>query len=162
MCDWGDTVLLDLEIPSSLSHTGEAYTKAVAIDRCIAPLVKALNDAGQKTVSCCCGHGKDTGRIDMADGRVLWIDTKPLCKWTVDDLTFTELSEEGYGGNKCRITAGLVDGHEFDSVYFRLEKEDDPAKEVFIVMRPDEMASLISVCGHTLREKILLEDELPL
>lgn len=43
------------------------------VDRCIAPLVSALNDAGIKTVACCCGHGVRPGNVALADGRELII-----------------------------------------------------------------------------------------
>lgn len=60
MCDWGDTVVLDFGRPAD-------------VDRCIAPLVSALNASGFPTVACCCGHGKQPGRISLADGRDLFI-----------------------------------------------------------------------------------------
>lgn len=44
-----------------------------SIDRCIHHLVAALSAGGCETVACCCGHGKQDGRIDLADGRVLVI-----------------------------------------------------------------------------------------
>lgn len=45
----------------------------VAVDRCIAQMVQALNDAGFKTVASCCGHGYRPGMIALADGRELMI-----------------------------------------------------------------------------------------
>lgn len=36
-------------------------------DPCIAPIVKALNDAGLRTVASCCGHGKRPGSIVLAN-----------------------------------------------------------------------------------------------
>lgn len=45
------------------------------IDWCIHQLVAALNAGGIETVASCCGHGAQRGRIDLRDGRVLWIDT---------------------------------------------------------------------------------------
>ena len=71
MCEWGDTVEMRLVIPARLSHDGKAYRKVVGIDRCIAPLVKGLNDSGIRTVASCCGHGKRPGNIALADGREL-------------------------------------------------------------------------------------------
>jgi hypothetical protein len=73
MCEWGDTVKMQLVIPARLSHSVKAYRKVVDVDRCIAPLVKALNDAGIRTVASCCGHGKGMGNIALADGRELEI-----------------------------------------------------------------------------------------
>jgi hypothetical protein len=49
--------------------------KVRTIDRCIHHIVAALNAGGVETVACCCGHGKQPGRIDLADGRVLAIVT---------------------------------------------------------------------------------------
>ncbi len=43
-------------------------------DPCLAPIVKALNDGGVRTVASCCGHGATLGSIALADGRVLAIE----------------------------------------------------------------------------------------
>ena len=47
--------------------------KVRCIDWCIHQIVAALNAGGIETVACCGGHGEIDGRIDLADGRVLWI-----------------------------------------------------------------------------------------
>ena len=47
--------------------------KVRGIDWCIHQIVAALNAGGVETVACCCGHGKQDGRIDLVDGRVLII-----------------------------------------------------------------------------------------
>lgn len=70
MCEWGDTV--ETYCPAGFS--GENKKRIwVPVDRCIAPLVETLNDAGFHTVCSCCGHGKGPGRIDLDDGTVLTI-----------------------------------------------------------------------------------------
>ena len=46
------------------------------IDGCIHQIVAALNAGGVETVASCCGHGKQDGRIDLSDGRVLIIKAK--------------------------------------------------------------------------------------
>lgn len=51
----------------------EYDNKRFDVDKCIVPLVKALNDAGIKTVASCCGHKKIYGNIALADGRELLI-----------------------------------------------------------------------------------------
>ena len=56
MCKWGDTVKLRLIIPARLSHTGKDRYKMVSIDKCIVPLVKALNKEGLQTNWSCCRH----------------------------------------------------------------------------------------------------------
>ena len=61
MCKWGDTVIVEIKgIPQG-------------IDRCIAPIVNALNMAGLETVASCCGHGKRPGIIALRDGREILI-----------------------------------------------------------------------------------------
>lgn len=42
-------------------------------DPCIAPIVKALNDAGICTRASCCGHGRQDGSVILRDGRELVI-----------------------------------------------------------------------------------------
>ena len=67
MCKRGDTVEV------TVHHVGEIRHGVVDVDRCLAPLVRALNDSGIATVGCCCGHGKVTGHITLSDGRLLAI-----------------------------------------------------------------------------------------
>ena len=75
--------------------------------------------------------------------------------WTIDGLTYHESAVLEYPPNKCYISAGLVQGHVADSVYIRLEKNNDPAQEIFIVLRPDELAALLAVGSGALREHML-------
>lgn len=57
MCSHGATVVVEIDgMPRD-------------VDSCIAPLVRALNDAGMTTVASCCGHGRRPGNIALADGR---------------------------------------------------------------------------------------------
>jgi hypothetical protein len=71
MCEHGNTVDLKVTVPADLSYTGQDRWAVKPIDRCIAPIVQALNDGGVTTVSSCCGHGKRPGVIALADGRTL-------------------------------------------------------------------------------------------
>jgi hypothetical protein len=73
MCKWGTTTKMALTIPAHLSHMGHEYEKEVGIDSCIAPIVRALNDAGIVTIASCCGHGKQPGNIVLEDGREILI-----------------------------------------------------------------------------------------
>ena len=73
MCQWGTDVILRVLMPAELSYTGAERWDDKAIDACIAPIVKALNDAGIHTSQSCCGHGKGDGFIDLHDGRRLVI-----------------------------------------------------------------------------------------
>ena len=61
MCKRGDTIIMVIN------------GKPRDIDRCIAPIVKALNDGGITTIASCCGHGIRPGNIALEDGRELVI-----------------------------------------------------------------------------------------
>ena len=63
MCKWGDTVLVYVKIAADLSHTGEERWDWREIDRCIAPLVQELQEAGVDMRASCCGHGKSPAII---------------------------------------------------------------------------------------------------
>ena len=73
MCEWGNSIQLNVLIPANLSHTGNARWEEKDIDKCIAPIVDALNKASIFTASCCCGHRKELGHIWLQDGRILII-----------------------------------------------------------------------------------------
>lgn len=74
MCAWGTDELCLVPIPAELSYTGEFRWAIRGVDACIAPIVNALNAAGIYTAQSCCGHGKGPGRIDLHDGRIIWIE----------------------------------------------------------------------------------------
>lgn len=66
MCKWGDTITLKNPNPN-------ATKKTMDIDRCLVPIIKALNRLGIYTIASCCGHGKQPGSIILADGREIRI-----------------------------------------------------------------------------------------
>lgn len=70
MCEWGQVVVIPIS------------GRARDIDACIAPIVRALNDAGVPTVASCCGHGVRPASICLVDGREILImdreDSKKL------------------------------------------------------------------------------------
>ncbi len=71
MCRHGDTVPVLVKIPADLSCTGNSRMKSVEIDRCIAPIVIALQAQDIDMRGSCCGHGKADGLIELQDGRQL-------------------------------------------------------------------------------------------
>ena len=73
MCKWGDTVPVNIYKPAHLTATDEAGWKIIGIDRCIASIVKALQQHGINMISSCCGHGRGDGEIILTDGRTLVI-----------------------------------------------------------------------------------------
>lgn len=73
MCEHGDTVDLLVLVPAHLAAEGVDTWKTKPIDRCIAPVVAALNVSGLPTAASCCGHGKSLGSIVLADGREILV-----------------------------------------------------------------------------------------
>jgi hypothetical protein len=73
VCEHGNIVQLLVPIPANLSYTGKFRWDIKGIDSCIAPIVKALNDAEIYTSNSCCGHGKQPGEILFHNGRTLII-----------------------------------------------------------------------------------------
>jgi len=55
--------------------------KTVGLDRCIGPLVHALNAAGLKTVWCCCGHGWLPATIVLQGGKELRLMDFDTARW---------------------------------------------------------------------------------
>ena len=73
MCKHGDTVDVMVTIAADLSHSGVQGPCVMPIDRCIASIVQALQDAGIVMRHSCCGHGDSLGQIELDDGRRLVI-----------------------------------------------------------------------------------------
>lgn len=76
MCEHGDTVSVRVKIVADLACDGVEKWKDAQIDRCIAPLVRALQRGGIDMRACCCGHGKRNGHIILADGRAMVLRTE--------------------------------------------------------------------------------------
>ena len=72
MHSW-DFKIVEVTIPADLSPNGKEFKKLMPIDKCIADLVQALEDANIKMRGSCCGHGEREGDIDLQDGRILII-----------------------------------------------------------------------------------------
>lgn len=92
MCNHGDEVMLLVPVPPKLSSTGKFRWSEKGVDRCIAPIVQALNNAGIYTAGCCCGHGVENGNIVLHDGRTLTI-TAPNKSLHTDGLTPVQKEE---------------------------------------------------------------------
>ena len=73
MCKQGNNILVKVKIPVDLSHTGKIHWKRMGIDKCIAPIVRALQEGGIDMRGSCCGHNERNGYITLQDGRVLII-----------------------------------------------------------------------------------------
>ena len=73
MCKWGTSEKVCVRIPADLACSGKSYWKEMLIDKCIAPIVRVLQEGGVDMRASCCGHGKKPGNIALADGRELFI-----------------------------------------------------------------------------------------
>jgi hypothetical protein len=99
MCKWGTYKNIEVTIPAHLSCTGETRKAVKPIDACIAPIVKALNEAGVTTIASCCGHGKRPSNISLTDGRELVICPDHTTGRQVDEF----LNGIGFKGIGCSI-----------------------------------------------------------
>lgn len=77
MCKHGTDIIVRVKVPADLSATGKEKWRDFGIDACIAPIVRALQHGGIDMRGSCCGHGETTGRIDLADGRIIRIEAAP-------------------------------------------------------------------------------------
>lgn len=73
MCENRNIEKVLVKIPADLSCTGEEEWREMGIDKCIAPLVRALQEGGIDMRGSCCGHGGMLGDINLQDGRILLI-----------------------------------------------------------------------------------------
>lgn len=73
MCKDHSGVLVEIPTASVTfsDQTARPNGNKRGVDACIAPIVKALNDAAIGTVASCCGHGTHVGSIALTDGREL-------------------------------------------------------------------------------------------
>ena len=73
MCKWGTEEKVWVRISADLSCTGKEKWKHVLVDKCIAPIVRALQKENIDMRGSCCGHECKVGDIHLQDGRVLII-----------------------------------------------------------------------------------------
>lgn len=95
MCKWGTSEKVLVTIPAELSYTHEDRVDMKGIDKCIAPIVRALNEAGIRTDASCCGHGKFDGFISLHDGRELVVrpSERQHCITNPQDLIRTKVEQ---------------------------------------------------------------------
>jgi len=78
-----------VKVPADLSHTGKVLWRVKRIDYCIAPIVKALQEARIDMRGSCCGHGKVDGDIHLEDSRLLIIKQNADKYWKGDASNIT-------------------------------------------------------------------------
>ena len=57
MCEYG------CSLPVRLNERSFRGGKTAMVDKCIAPVIQRMQDAGLRTSSCCCGHGTGASLI---------------------------------------------------------------------------------------------------
>ena len=80
MCKWGTNVVVEVTMqpfddsdlycrnhPDDPRCQGE-WKKKCGIDKCIASIVRVLEENGIRMLASCCGHGKGDGSILLLDG----------------------------------------------------------------------------------------------
>lgn len=90
MCKWGTDTEVQVTVPADASYTGKDRVDIKKIDACIAPIVRALNEAGIRTDSSCCGHFKRDGWIVLHDGRELAVRQNERQDCIVNPQSFGE------------------------------------------------------------------------
>ncbi len=104
MCKQGNNILVKVKIPVDLSHTGKIHWKKMTIDKCIAPIVEALQEGGIDMSGSCCGHNERNGYITLQDKRILIIKKEESGYLIPADLINDEAAIEemlnGYVGVK--------------------------------------------------------------
>jgi len=81
MCKWGTTEGVWVNLHPDISCTGKEETKEIKADKCIASIIRALNEGGIMMKGSCCGHDKRLGEIELADGRIILIFKGDFCQY---------------------------------------------------------------------------------
>lgn len=63
MCKWGTDRIIHV-IHRNNEFVPDGW-HPIGVDACIADLVQEMNNRGIITTGCCCGHGKDTGWVQI-------------------------------------------------------------------------------------------------
>lgn len=138
MCSHGDTVPVEVTVMAGLAHEGRDTRKVKPIDRCIVPIVKALDEAGIYMTGSCCGHDKRTpaggyemGEIRLADGRIIHIQRDPGV-WTMSASTEVPVGENTALAEHVTVRTRYVGQHLRVLLERRVERyvPGDPDAEV--------------------------------
>jgi len=75
MCKWGTYEKVWVNLHPEISCTGNEEMKEIKADKCIASIIRSLNEGGLMMRGSCCGHDKykNVGEIELADERILII-----------------------------------------------------------------------------------------
>lgn len=76
-------------------------------------------------------------------------------QWADDQFTFTEIICQEY--NNCKFSAGFVEGHPVDTLYFQAEKNGKITTQ--LLLRPDEMLAIVWVMTGLLWSEIISKED---
>jgi len=115
-------------------------TQRIDLDTEIADEIVWLNQQGVRTESSCSGHGTAHPTAMIKPSSVERAKELGYTPWLVEDL--------GLSYKDAVFRAGLVEGHEVDTVYFEVERDDRP--QLTMLLRSDEALALIWVLSGAL------------
>ena len=145
-----------------MTTTEVVITQRISVDSEIADEIVALNAAGVRTEGSCSGHGiaKPTAMIKPSSvERARELGYQP---WFIEDIGLFEIKLGGYipetrvvleeTGEQpytdTRFSAGLVEGHAHDTIYLKLERENE--EPLTLLLRRDEALAVIWLLGGAL------------
>tara|TARA_R110000868_G_scaffold386549_1_gene654845 strand:- start:848 stop:1102 length:255 start_codon:yes stop_codon:yes gene_type:complete len=73
----------------------------------------------------------------------------------MNDVELVEVDRQEYAGNNCLFSTGLVFGHEYETIYLRLEKDGDGPHT--ILMRTDEAARISAMLSNAVWSSLMKE-----
>ena len=137
--------------------TTVTITQRIEVDSEIADEIVWLNQEGIRTEGSCSGHGIAKPTAMIKPSSVEKAKELGYTPWHIEDLglfeiklrgsivrqpvTLEKVAEQPYSNAIFR--AGLVEGHEIDTVYFEIER--DHAPELTMLLRSDEALALVWV-----------------
>ena len=146
-------------VPDEITVT---ITQRILVHAEIADEIVWLNEQGVRTESSCSGHGIDlpTAMIKPSSakrakelGYVPWFkeylglfEIKLRGQIVEQPITLEKVVEQPYKDASFR--AGLVQGHEVDTIYFEIDRDERP--QLTMLLRSDEALALIWVLSGAL------------
>jgi len=141
----------------------------IDVNESIAEEIVWLNEQGVRTEGSCSGHGKSKPSALILPGsaeQAQELGYSPSYReglFEIElqgcdqrDIVLRETGQQPY--SDCVFSAGLVEGHAFDSVYLKLERDNDPFT---IFLRPDEAMAIITLLSGALWSERMTIWELP-
>ena len=137
-------------------------TQSILVDADIADEIVWLNEQGVRTEGSCSGHGMDLPTAMIKPSSAEQAKELGYVPWFVEDvglfeiklrgqiveqpITLEKVAEQPYEDASFR--AGLVKGHEVDTIYFEVDRKGKP--QFTMLLRADEALALLWVLSGAL------------